>query len=519
MPSIRLVSPTKAVLDFDPETVKNLTKSLTYTDQQIVNTLLRHKRTLKALESKPDFFIGQMGSRVYNQKLWWYRQEIQKLSDQTTKTLVFNENGTFWTWSGLAKAVSQQTGAEIVREFDLPEPKLVPWHKVPKYDLRQYQKDAVEALLNNCDMGPTCIEVSTGGGKTMCARMVVKHFGLKTIVVTPSVSIFKQFYSDLERHFGKGKVGKFGDGSKKSDKLITVAIADSLVNATKDDPHWKNLQSNQVVITDELHLAAAETVVAVLTGVLAPAPYRFGVTATWMRNDGKDLLLEGMSGQPVYEIGIDTLVSQGFLAKPNVIMIEVGQNVPELPDPNENTRENLYYHPEVNKIAAELANLKVDQKKPVLILIDEIEQFNHLLPLLKHPVAFAHGTLTAKHKETIPEAYWASDTMALVEQFNEGKFPILIGTSAVATGTDFQAPEVGIYLVGGKSPIALLQGMGRMTRGGTNGVVSNPWTGEQKTEFEWYDFMVHTDSTRRHAEARMDTYLKFTKVRRQSFLG
>jgi superfamily II DNA or RNA helicase len=92
-----------------------------------------------------------------------------------------------------------------------------------------------------------------------------------------------------------------------------------------------------------------------------------------------------------------------------------------------------------------------------------VEQFSYLLPHLKFPVGFAHGPLNT-NKEKVPKEYWDSDPNDLVKQFNEGKLPILIGTSCISTGTDIQSVKTMIYLMGGKSEIQVKQAFGRCTR-------------------------------------------------------
>ncbi len=487
---------------------------MTYTDQAVVNQLVRHRRTLDKLLKNPDFVIGEIGEGRYKGKLVWYRKEIQKLEKEQTKDLIFGTEGAYWTYSGLAAYVSQLTNnSTVMSTYETPEPQLLPWSKVPKHANRYYQDEAVEALLARANLGPQAISLPTGTGKTKCILTLIKRLGLKTLVMCPSVSIAKQMYKEFLEALGKGKVGFYGAGKKVCKHLVTIGIDDSLVNIEEGSENWLELQKTQVFIIDESHMIAADTGVKIATGLMGRAPYRFAVTATWMRNDGRDLLLEGMTGSPVYEKGINEAVNEGFLAKPRIRMIKLpAAEVPWHPDPNANTRNHLYYNPVVIEDAARRANQAADQQKPVLILIDEIEQFVRLLPFLKHPVQFACGNLSKENRAIVPPEYQLFETDELVKAFNEGQYPILVGTSAVAMGTDFQVPEVGIYLVGGRSQIELWQRFGRMTRGGANSTVVNPWTGVQKTSFDWYDYCVEQDTTERHAKERVRTYEKFFPV-------
>jgi superfamily II DNA or RNA helicase len=191
-------------------------------------------------------------------------------------------------------------------------------------------------------------------------------------------------------------------------------------------------------------------------------------------------------------------VEKGWLAKPAFRVLQVISNSNyDSDDANKLTREHLFYNPVVNQKAAQIANAAVaNGEGPVLILVDEIEQFSHIEPLLRFKCAFAYGTLTPVNQRYVQEKYRQNDNVAIVKDFNDGKIPILIGTSAISIGTDIRAVKTGIYLRGGKSPIDVPQSVGRCTR-----------LFPGKDSFTWIDFDVtNIDTLHRHTEARIDLY-------------
>src|SRR5690606_34374059 len=119
-------------------------------------------------------------------------------------------------------------------------------------------------------------------------------------------------------------------------------------------------------------------------GLLANAPYRYFFSATQIRNDGKDLLLEGIIGPIVAELSVEDAVEQGWLSKPMFRIVTVGTDSNKSPDdPNEATREHLLYNIQAIRKVAHIANLMVEQlNRPTVILIREVAQFGFLLPLL-----------------------------------------------------------------------------------------------------------------------------------------
>ncbi len=220
-------------------------------------------------------------------------------------------------------------------------------------------------------------------------------------------------------------------------------------------------------IADESHQTPAATLAKVCFGLLANAPYRFFFSGTQLRGDGLDLVLEGITGPIVYTMSVQDGVDQGWLAKPLFRMVWMKSDVAcDSSDVNELTRAHIYYNDDLNRKAAMFANKAVaTMGRPTLILIDELEQFSRLLPHLGYDVRFAHGGVTAENKKFVPEKYHESDPDLFVEEFNEGKFPILVGTSCIATGTDIKVAAAIIYLRGGKSEIEVRQGaVGRGTR-------------------------------------------------------
>lgn len=474
-----------------------LAKELTYVDKSLTFQINKLKKQLAVVDRNGPSW-----------KATWLRDKVADLSKKQVQCLLFEDQKGLWTYPGLGEKLSQLLGVERPQiSFLLPETKRVPWSKLPKFKNRYYQDEAVEKMLESTKYGPVAISMSTGAGKSAIIRSLVKHFGLKTVVVAPSLSIAEQLYSDLLYHFGSRYVGFYGDGKKKCEKLFTVAIDDSLVKIKPGSKDHEVLSETEVLIVDESHCCPTSTHHTLLSGVFLKTPYRFFVTATLFRNDGKDLLLEALVGNAVYEKDIKTLVGEGYLSKPTFKIVEVHPEKPEPSDPNEATRVNLYYNTAVNKAAAEIASSYVSKKKPVLIRIDEIEQFAFLYPHLKnHKIAFAHGALTKENKPLVPAEFHESDVSKLVEDFNKGLYEILIGTSCIGIGTDIQVAEAGIYLVGGMSEIELTQSIGRVTRGGSKSGVYNPWTGKQKDSADWIDFYVDTPTLGRHYAARERIY-------------
>jgi superfamily II DNA or RNA helicase len=403
-------------------------------------------------------------SRLKKQARWMTEEEYQEKQDtlkaQTKVCLLFEDPNDYWTYSGLAQFVSGTLRQSIQNNIQYPDPQLLPWDNEPPFAMRAYQEEICDKLLQ-CKHGG--VSVGTGLGKTLALTHLVKRLGLKTVVMAPSKSIADQIYDDFVKFFGKKRVGKFYDGKKDVKKQILVCTGQSLTRVEEGEI-WSKLQEVQVFIADESHQTPAATFKKVCLGPLAAAQYRFFFSATQMRNDGADILLEGITGPIVYDMTVRQGVDQGFLAKPIFHMYFAPSNGDyDKDDPQLMTRKHLYFHPKVTAHAAKLANQAATAGLPCLILVDEVEQFTKLLPHLRFAPGFAHGPL-AENKARVPQEFWESDPNDLVQKFNDGKIPILVGTSCISTGTDIKAVKFLIYLKGGKSEIEVKQGIGRGTR-------------------------------------------------------
>lgn len=498
----------------------NLTKALTYIDKRVEFELKKTSDTLKrwgnaGMEAA---LRNRMGDNVFEAKFEELSVKKAQLTADRKKCLLFEDEAGLWTYSGLAHRLASASHDVVEIAYKAPSSSSLAFSNPPKHKDRPYQEKALESLLEASDKGPCGVELSTGAGKSTVIRNVVKHFGLKSVIMAPSTSIARQLYDDLVYHFGAKRVGLYGDGKKEFDKLIVVGIDDSLTRVAEGTPAWEALSSAKVFVADESHLCPADTLAKVCLGLVKDAPYRFFFSATQLRADGLGLVLDAITGKIVMHKDLKELVDEGYLSRPIFKMVQVRTNSNYSSfDINQMTRKHLYYNRVVIETAADIANKFVSvMKRPVLILVEELEQFQKILPHLKHAVGFAHGPLTAATKSYVPEAHQKQKPKELVEAFNRGEFPILVGTSCISTGTDIQAACAVLYLQGGKSEIKVRQAIGRGTRGGTKGTLRNLLSGDLKEDFILVDFdvvdpdMTDSDLARfaphRHALERAKIY-------------
>lgn len=465
----------------DAVDLKQLQSDLTYIDKSI------------------DFAIRKLKkARWFDPSNEDHAEKLANLQTQRKQCLLFENDSGYYTYSGLATYVSQLIhDRDIQNNLIYPDTKLIPYSSLPPA-ARPYQLEAFQKLL---EAKHGAVQMGTGLGKSYIIALLCKHFGIKAVVTAPTTSIAEQLYDDFLRLFGKKYVGRYYGGKKEHKKLFTIAIHASLTKIEEGSDAWDSFVETKVAIFDESHMTPAESLHKICIGLLQHAPYRFFFSGTQTRGDGADLLLKGIIGPIVFEMTVQEGVDQGFLSKPVFRMIRTfSDSSYTSQDVNKMTAAHLLYNPIVNKKAAQIANTAYNRLgHAVLVLVDEIAQFRELEPLFAHPCEFAYGgTLSAENKKYVPEKYQGKDNKELVEAFNAGRIPILVGTSAISMGTDIRRVQTMINLMGGKSPIQVPQAVGRCTR---------LCPEANKTECNVFDFDVtNIEPCHRHALARADLY-------------
>jgi DNA repair protein RadD len=474
-----LENPTRLYLPTDEDSVK---RALSFVDKGVGFQISKLKKNFRWKNSDPLSF----------------QQRLDELKEQQTRSLLmYDEDGKPYTYSGLAYHLHSIFKWNLESKVELDDQsKIIPWQKEP-FEMRPYQKESVERLLK---ARHGAISIPTGGGKSLILLNLCKRDPRKTLIVTPLTNITTQLYDDFLKYFGKKYVGMYGDGKKDTDKLFTVATAQSLTRLEQGTEEYSDLEKIEVLMFDESHATPADTFESVCMGLARNAKCRYFTSATQLRTDGSELLLKGITGPVVYSKQFSELVDEGYLAKPvtKIFRVKTGSN--RYDDPKTETRNNLYLNPNVNELAAVLANKAVSVAgRQTVILIEEFRQFNALYPHIKVPFEFVHGGVTTKEtKDLVPTDYWKTDPRGAVERFNKGETKLLIGTSAISTGVDLQPVGCLIYMQGGISEIKVRQAIGRGTR--------IP-RGSDKKDFWLIDFMVTGSSTlERHCNERIEIY-------------
>ena len=319
--------------------------------------------------------------------------------------------------------------------------------------LRDYQVEVINRFLES----PQCIqEIATGAGKTLCTA-VLSHrcepHG-RTIVIVPNKSLVTQTEAD---YINMGlDVGVYFGDRKEFGRTHTICTWQSLNillkgsrNHEVDITIGEFLQDVVCVMVDEVHMAKADALKTLLTGVMAHIPIRWGLTGTIPKEDYERMSLLCSIGSIQGKLSASELQDQGVLANCHV-------NVLQLEDYTEyrSYQEELKYLLETEGRLDYISNLvrEIRQSGNTLILVDRIAPGKELVKRIKDSV-FVSGATKAKDRK---DEY---DEVAKMD----GK--VIVATYGVAA-VGINIPRIFnlVLIEPGKSFVRVIQSIGRGIR-------------------------------------------------------
>ncbi|MCC3425824.1 MAG: DEAD/DEAH box helicase [Microcoleus sp. PH2017_01_SCD_O_A] len=202
------------------------------------------------------------------------------------------------------------------------------------FNLRAYQKEAVEAFYQGGEVrgGSGTIVLPCGAGKTIVGMIAMSLVQQKTLILTSSLTSVHQWRREIldKTSLTEDAIAEYSSNSKKTASVTLSTYQMLSYRSTKDDefPHFElfNAQSWGLIIYDEVHLLPAP--IFRITADLQ-ARRRLGLTATLIREDGKEGDVFTLIGPKRYDVPWRELEGQGFIATANCTEIRVAQNEAE----------------------------------------------------------------------------------------------------------------------------------------------------------------------------------------------
>ncbi len=322
------------------------------------------------------------------------------------------------------------------------------------FSLYSFQREAVDRWERNGKFGT--VVMPTGAGKTYVGLEAIFRTSKSTLVCVVTEELAKQ-WSELIREKLSYEPGIF-TGRKKVIRPITVGIYNSVAK------HVDGLFDRfALIIFDEVHHVPAATFKEI--AFKAKAKYRLGLSATPERADGNHHLIFLTSGEVVYRVNYEQLLSMGFLApiRHHLIYVEL---TPE--ERKRMSREIAASRTEeerrlVEKKYALKARAKVDKVlellrnlrgRKILIFTEYVDQAEEIYRRAReegYRVELLIGRTTNRAE--------------IFDRFRRGDVDIIVTTRVLDEGIDVPDADVAIIVSGSGSRRQMAQRVGRVVRG------------------------------------------------------
>ena len=188
------------------------------------------------------------------------------------------------------------------------------------FKIRTYQQQAADIFYagGNVRGGSGVIVLPCGAGKTIVGLVAMALVQRATLILTTSITAVKQWGRELlERtDLAEDAIAEYTGESKEIGPvtLATYQILTYRADKSEEYPHFKIFDSRDwgLIIYDEVHLLPAP--VFRITAQIQ-ARRRLGLTATLIREDGRESDVFTLIGPKKYDVPWRELESQGWIAE------------------------------------------------------------------------------------------------------------------------------------------------------------------------------------------------------------
>jgi DNA excision repair protein ERCC-3 len=297
------------------------------------------------------------------------------------------------------------------------------WH------LRDYQKIAAEQFWAG---GSGVVVLPCGAGKTLVGAAAMAQAGATTLILVTNTVAGRQWKRELmaRTSLTEAEIGEYS-GERKEIRPVTIATYQILTTRRGGVyPHLDVFGARDwgLVVYDEVHLLPAP--IFRFTADLQ-ARRRLGLTATLVREDGREGDVFSLIGPKRYDAPWKDIESQGWIAPAECVEVRVTLTDAErmayaTSEPEERYRVAATARtklPVVRKLIERHAG------EQILVIGAYIDQLHQLAEFLDAPIV--QGATTNKERERLFDAFRAGEIPTLVIS-KVGNFSIDLPEAAVA---------------------------------------------------------------------------------------
>ncbi len=281
-----------------------------------------------------------------------------------------------------------------------------------EWKLRAYQREAVDSFWHG---GSGVVVLPCGAGKTLVGAAAMAEAKATTLILVTNTVSARQWRDELVKRTSltEDEIGEYS-GAKKEVKPVTIATYQVLTTRRKGTyTHLELLDARDwgLIVYDEVHLLPAP--IFRMTADLQ-ARRRIGLTATLVREDGREGDVFSLIGPKRYDAPWKDIESQGWIAPAECTEVRV-----TLPQ-----GERLVYATAEPEERYRLASCTAEKTalvkrlvakhgdEPTLVIGQYLDQLDDLGEALGAPVI--KGDTTVKERERLFNAFRSGEERLLV---------------------------------------------------------------------------------------------------------
>ena len=301
------------------------------------------------------------------------------------------------------------------------------------WQLRDYQQYATEAFWSG---GSGVVVLPCGAGKTIVGAAAMAKAESTTLILVTNTVAGRQWRDELLRRTSltENEIGEYS-GEKKEIKPITIATYQVVTRKTKGEYRALELFDSRdwgLIIYDEVHLLPAP--VFRMTSDLQ-SRRRLGLTATLVREDGREGDVFSLIGPKRYDAPWKELEMAGYIATAECIEVRVDMDAEErmlyaTAQPRDRYRIAAQAAAKLHAVDKILAR----HPQQALIIGGYVDQLKELGAHLDAPVIDG-STSTAKRER-------------LFQQFRDGTLPVLVVSKVANFSIDLPEAALAIQVSG-----------------------------------------------------------------------
>lgn len=278
--------------------------------------------------------------------------------------------------------------------------------------LRPYQQQAIDGFW---DGGSGVVVLPCGAGKTLVGAGAMARARATTLILVTNTVSARQWRDELVRRTSltEDEIGEYS-GARKEIRPVTIATYQVLTTKRKGVfPHLELLDARDwgLILYDEVHLLPAP--IFRMTADLQ-ARRRLGLTATLVREDGRESDVFSLIGPKRYDAPWKDIEAQGWIAPADCVEVRV--TMPDadrmayaVAEPDERYRLSSCADAKdtvVERLVARHAG------EPTLVIGQYLDQLETLAARLDAPIIT--GSTTVKERQRLFQAFRTGEISLLV---------------------------------------------------------------------------------------------------------